>query len=371
MTRLFLSAGESSGDLHGSHLIEALRALDPELEYEGLGGTRMQAAGMTLRCDLAGKAIMGFAEIVKSFGYIRRVFLDTVRHLKETRPDGLVLIDYPGFNIRLAKQAKALGIPVIYYISPQVWAWKKGRIHTLARLVEKMLVILPFEKPLYDAVGLDCTYVGHPLLDHLDSIELNDTYVDGMVIGILPGSREQEIARILGVMLAVAKGIRKRYPEARFVVPCVDADRANQIRALAGDFPLEVVPGGVYDVLHGARFCLVASGTATVETALFEVPMVVLYKVAPLSYWLARMLVNIDAIAMINILAGKHIVPEFIQGDATLEKILPVALGLLEDSEERAAMVQDLKSIREMLASGASANAAREILAVVGGTGDG
>ena len=367
MTRLFLSAGESSGDLHGSHLIRALKALEPALELEGLGGPRMRAAGMKLRCDLAGRAIMGFAEVLRSFGFIRRVFLETIQRLTESRPDGLILIDYPGFNLRLARRAKALGIPVIYYISPQVWAWKKGRIATMAKTVEKMLVILPFEKPLYDEAGLDCTYVGHPLLDHLDSIEVEDTYRDGLVIGILPGSRAQEIERMLGVMLDVAKGIRERYPDSRFVAPCVDDERAAQIRAAAGGFPLDVAVGGVYDVLAGARFCLVASGTATVETALFEVPMAVMYKVMPITYWLARLLVHIDTIAMVNILAGKRIVPEFIQGKAISENILPVALELIDDSPARATMIRELKTVRNQLSAGASESAAREILAVIEG----
>ncbi|MCH8205355.1 MAG: lipid-A-disaccharide synthase [Candidatus Hydrogenedentes bacterium] len=370
MTRLFFSAGEASGDQHGAHLIEALRALDPAIECEGLGGTRMEAAGMTLRHDLAGRAIMGFVEIVRSFGFIRSVFMDTVGHLKRSRPDGLVVIDYPGFNIRLAQRAKAMGIPVVYYISPQVWAWKKGRIHTIAKAVKKMLVILPFEKALYDKIGLDCAYVGHPLLDHLDSIDVKDTYTDGLVVGIMPGSREQEIGRILGVMLEVARGIRERYPETLFVAPCVDEARAAQIRAMAGDFPLEVAPGGMYEVLKGAHFCLVASGTATVETAVFEVPMAVIYKVRTPSYWLARLLVDVDAIAMVNILAKKPIVREFIQGEATVENILPVALELMDESPARETMIQELKSIREMLSSGASENAAREILSVIKGRND-
>ena len=371
MTRLFFSAGESSGDLHGSHLIEALRELEPGIECEGLGGTQMQAAGMTLHCDLAGRAIMGFAEIVRSLGFIRRVFADTIKRLKRSRPDGLVVIDYPGFNIRLAQRAKAMGIPVVYYISPQVWAWKKGRIHTIAKAVEKMLVILPFEKAIYDEIQLDCTYVGHPLLDHLASIDVKDTYKHGLVVGIMPGSRAQEIDRILGVMLEVARGIQERHPEVRFVTPCVDEERAAQIRILAGDFPLEVVPGAMYEVLKGARFCLVASGTATVETALFGTPMVVLYKVATASYWLARLLVDVEAIAMVNILAGKPIVPEFIQGAATVGNILPAALELMDDSPARETMIQDLKSIREKLSGGASENAAREILSAIKGRNDG
>ncbi len=163
MTRLFFSAGEASGDIHGSNLVRAIREIDPAMTCEGLGGHRMATAGMELRCDLAERAIMGFSEVARSLGFMRTLFNETVDHLRRTRPDALVLIDYPGFNMRLGKKAKAMNIPVIYYISPQVWAWKKGRVHSLADFVDKMIVILPFEKKIYDEVNLDCVFVGHPL----------------------------------------------------------------------------------------------------------------------------------------------------------------------------------------------------------------
>lgn len=368
MKRFFFVAGESSGDMHGANLIRELLRAQPTLECEGLGGRRMEQAGMTLRHDLAGKAIMGFVEVLRSFPYIRRIFTETVGHLTQNPPDAIVFIDYPGFNMRLAKRIQALGIPAIYYISPQVWAWHKERVPTLARLVKKMLVILPFEEELYTAAGLDCAYVGHPLLDHMDSVEIHDEFEGPCVIGLLPGSREQEIKRILGTMLEVAEGIRKNHKEARFVAPCVDEERAAQIRASAGDFPLEVVVGETYQLLHGARFCMVASGTATLETTLFRAPMVVLYRVAPLTYWMAKRIVDIDHIAMVNILAGRRIVPEFIQHEARPETILPIALELIEDSPRRKQMIEDLTEVCNRLGGpGASQRAAQEILAVIEG----
>ncbi len=328
----------------------------------------MEAAGMQLHCDLAERAIMGFTEVVRSFGFLRDLFRRTVNHLRKHRPDCVVLIDYPGFNLRLAKEARKLGIPVVYYISPQIWAWKKGRIHTLRALVNKMLVILPFEKPLYDAVGLDCVYVGHPLLDHIDSAPVGGVFGEGLIIGVLPGSREQEILRIMPAMVETARRIRDRFPEARFVAPCVDAAREAQIKAAAGDFPVETRAGGTYELLSAARFCMVASGTATLETALFEVPMVVLYRVTPITYWLARAFVRIDAIALVNILAGKRIVPEFIQGRANPNLIAPVAIELIEDSPARKDMISELSRIRSLLGSGgASEAAAREVLKVANG----
>ena len=378
MKRIFFVAGESSGDTHGASLIRALRVAVPSVVCEGLGGQGMAEAGMALRHDLAGDAIMGFAEVVKHLWPMRRLFLDTVAYLRGKPPDAAVLIDYPGFNIRLAKQLHAFGIPVIYYISPQVWAWKRKRIHTLARCVGKMLVILPFEERLYRDVGMEsCVYVGHPLLDQIPPLATHHssltTHHYPLVIGLLPGSREMEIRRLLEPMLGVAEGIRERYPEARFRTPCVNAQRAAQVRALAGSFPLEVSSGGMYDVLSSARFCMVASGTATLETALFGVPMVIMYKANPLSYWLARRLIkDLQHIGMANILAEREIVPEFIQHQAEAARILPKALELIADGPARRQMQAGLAGVRATLGGeGASARAAQEILAFMEGESHG
>jgi len=366
LKRLFFVAGEASGDTHGANLIRALQAQAPGIQCEGLGGQEMAAAGMELRHDLAGQAIMGFTEVVKHFGAIRRLFLETAAHIEATRPDAVVLIDYPGFNIRLAQRVKQMGIPVVYYISPQVWAWKKKRIHTLAACVDKMLVIFPFEAALYEKVGLPCTYVGHPLLDHIDAYTPPPSSEGELVIGVLPGSREQEIRRLLTPMIDVARGIAKKFPEARFIAPVVNENRAEQVRALAGDFPLEIEKGGMYPVLSRARFCLVTSGTATLETALFGVPFMIFYKVTTVTYWLAKFLVDIRYIGIVNILSGRGIVPEFIQGAIQPARILPQALRLIESTPERTRMIDDLKDVRATLGDGgASQNAAREILAVL------
>ena len=380
MKRIFFCAGEASGDIHGANLIRSLRAADPALACEGLGGKLMAAAGMGLRHDLAGEAVMGFTEVVKALRPLRRLFLDTVRHLARTKPDCFVAIDYPGFNIRLAKRAKALGIPVVYYISPQVWAWKRKRVHTIAKTAAKILVILPFEEELYRAVGADCTYVGHPLLDQVAATEVVGTYRgESQVIALLPGSREQEIRRLLNVMLDVAQGIRDVYPHARFVTPCVDQASEQLVRDIVraapregpDPFPLDTVAGETYEVLSAARFCLVASGTATLETALFGVPMAIMYKTTALNHWLARRLVSVEHIGLANILAGRGIVPEFIQDDARAERILPAALELIGDTPVRTRMLEDLAQVRTSLGGpGASARAAAEILAVLEERGD-
>jgi lipid-A-disaccharide synthase len=373
LKRIFFVAGERSGDSHGAALIRALRAADPSIACEGLGGEQMAAAGMDLRYDLAGEAIMGFAEVIKHLRPIRRLLLDTRDHLCASPPDCVVLIDYPGFNIRLAKSLLGSGIPSVYYISPQVWAWKKKRIHTIAACVRKMLVIFPFEEALYRKIGVDCRYVGNPLLDQVAEMGSADAGSEDLIIGLLPGSREQEIRRLLPTMLAVARGIKARYPNARFQTPCVHEGRAAQIRALASDFPLEVSVGTMYGVLSSARFCLVTSGTATLETALFGTPMVILYRMNEWSYWLARLLVRgIEHIGIVNILAQRGIVPEFIQHDAAPEKIIPVALELIEEGPARSAMLEGFREVHDLLGGeGASERAAQEILDLLKGNGNG
>lgn len=365
-SRIFFVAGESSGDLHGANLIRAMKAARPDLECEGLGGTQMRDAGMVLHHDLAATAIMGFVEVLKHFGAIRALFNETVARLRESRPDCLVLIDYPGFNIRLAKEAHALGIPVVYYISPQIWAWKKGRIKTLARVCRRVLTVFPFEKKIYDAANIDCVYVGHPLIDHVQNDATPPLAEGDRIIGLMPGSREQEIKRIFPVMVATARRLLVEFPDARFIAPCVDEAREAQVRSLAGDLPLETVVGNTYGLLRCARACLVASGTATVETAMFGVPMVILYRVNSATYWMARAVVDIEHIGMVNILAGRGIVPEFIQHQAAPESILPIIRDLIQDTPARTQMIDDLHEVREILGGpGASDRAAAAILEIV------
>jgi len=337
-----------------------------DVECEGIGGMRMAEAGMQLHCDLASSGIMGFVEVLRSLRFIRNVFNETLQRLKQRPPDCLVLIDYPGFNMRLAAKAKKMGIPVVYYISPQVWAWKPKRVYKIAAAADKVLVIFPFEKSLYEPTGVACEWVGHPLLDHIAATPVEGCFAGKCVIGLLPGSRGQEVQRLLPPMLEVARQLRMDFPDARFIAPCVDELRAQQIRGLVGDFPLEVVVGQFYEVLHAARFCLVASGTATLETALFNVPMVVMYKVAPLTYQIARRLVKTPYISLVNILAKRAVVPEFIQGMANPEVVVPVARELVGDTPRRSTMLADLAGIRAMLGEpGASRRAAEAIRDVV------
>lgn len=367
MKHIFLIAGEPSGDMHGAHLIRALRAADPELRCSGLGGVQMQQAGMELHYDLAADPVMGFVEVLRKALPLRRLFLDTLERVRRERPRCVVLIDYPGFNLRFAKAVHALGIPVIYYIGPQVWAWKRKRLDTLARVVSRMLVIFPFEEDLYRDKGVDCVYVGHPLLDEIARTDHSDTKNNGApIIGLLPGSRAQEIRRIAPVMAQTGISLLKKYPELQFVTPCLDEARAAELRLLMAGLPVEIVIKGMHQVLAQSRCCLVASGTATLETALFGVPMCIVYKVNPLSYWLARLFVRIPFIGLVNIVLEREAVPELIQHEAVPEKILPIMEELVEDSEKRRRMEEDLEEVKRRLQPpGASTRAAAEILALI------
>ena len=365
MKHLFFIAGEASGDMHGANLIQALREAEPEIRCSGLGGQRMAGAGMELLYDLAGDAIMGFVEVLRKGRFLRRLFLDTVAKVHEERPDCVILIDYPGFNIRFAEAIHALGIPIVYYISPQVWAWKRGRLDRLARLVTRMLVIFPFEEALYRDKGVDCVYVGHPLLDEIDKYCAMKAPAEAMQVALLPGSRAQEIQRIAPILAEVARDLLVLHPGARFLSPCISEVRAEQAREFLGTLPVEFLVGGMYDVLSRARCALVASGTATLETALFGVPMCIVYRVNPISYWLARALVHIRFIGIVNILAEREIVPEFIQGRATANKITPVLQALIEETETRHHMLADFQELKRRLGGpGASRRAAGEILRI-------
>jgi len=361
--RLFFIAGEPSGDLHASRVISAIIERRPQWAISGFGGVQMQAAGMELRFNLAAMAVMGVAEVARHLGTLRRLFGELRRTLTQERPDALVLVDYPGFNLRAAAMARELGIPVYYFISPQIWAWKKRRIHEIARTVTRMLVILPFEEPLYRQAGIACDYVGHPLLDDPMLSSPPPAEERGPVLAILPGSREQEIRRIGPVMVETARRYIARYPDTKVVSAAVNRERAEQIRSIAGDLPLEIRIKDMESVLHETRGALVASGTATLQTALAGVPMVVVYRMHPLTFLLAASLVRVPHISLVNLLAGREIVPEKIQAGARPSALLPILESIMQPGSVRDRMLQDLQLLRNQLGGpGASVRAAEIII---------
>ncbi|MFC1736629.1 lipid-A-disaccharide synthase [Candidatus Hydrogenedentota bacterium] len=385
-TRLFIVAGEVSGDLHGSSLVKELKALDPDIQIEGLGGPLMAAAGCKLRLDIASDGLVGFVEVLKNFPSVRRLMLDTVDYLKKSPPDAVILIDYPGFNLRLAERLKSTGCRIIYYISPQVWAWGKGRVAKIAKLVDKMMVILPFEEDFYKKAGVPVKFVGHPLIDQLSHIA-GDLSVDSrrafdpdsFNVAILPGSRKQELERHLQLLLESAQIIWKRMPGARFTLALPDhgANSPELPKECARWFdecreedcpPVEIRTGETYDVLHESSLCLVASGTATLEAACFLLPMVVVYRVSPMSYMIARSLVDIKYISLVNLLADAPVVPELIQNVATAGNIASTALELIEDKGKRNRMIDELEHVRGLLGpTGASRVAAETVLSTCNG----
>jgi len=368
-------AGEASGDLHGATLARALARLVPEWSLVGMGGERMREAGVRLLHGIEEASVVGISEVARRLPALLRGLRRLGRHLAETRPSGLVLIDFPDFNLRLARTASALGIPVVYFIAPQVWAWRRGRLRTIARHVHRVLAVFPFEVGLYQEAGVPVEFIGHPLLDVLPALDrgpARQAYArDGeTLVGLLPGSRREEVARHLPLMLQAAGRIQAARPGARFVLalaPTIPAEAvAGPLRR--GGVAVRVVSGETYRVMAGADLLLVASGTATLEAAWFGTPMVVVYRVSPLSSLIGRLVVRgVRHISLPNILAGREIVPELVQGAATSAAMAREALALLDDPGARARQLDALREVRARLGQpGATERAARSILREVG-----
>jgi lipid-A-disaccharide synthase len=377
--RLFIVAGEVSGDTHAARLIRAMRTTMPDLRVEGLGGDNMREAGCEIRADLVSAAVMGFGQVVTNLRFFRRLLRENAERMRTHRPDALVLVDYPGFNLRLAAAAKALNIPVVYYISPQIWAWRPRRIHKIARLVDKMIVILPFEEEIYRKANVDVTYVGHPLLDSISETELDVEFLDGIdatdatsIIGLLPGSRKQEILTLLPVLIDAARTLLKQMPDARFLIPCSSRENLKIVETIIGDedLPVKFFLGKIYEVAKAARCCIVASGTATLEVACFLTPSMVVYKIGHLTWLLGRRFLQVDHISLVNILAGKEVVPEILQYRMRPELLAETAAELCREGEKRRNMIEELEKVRESLGTpGASLRAAKVVCELLDNAG--
>lgn len=356
--RLYIIAGEASGDLHGGNLVRALfhRAKEQDgqaLTIRAWGGDRMAAGGAEVVKHYRELAFMGFAEVILNLRTILRNIEVCKQDIEAFQPDSIILIDYPGFNLRIAKWAHARGIPVHYYISPQVWAWKKGRVHTIKKVVDHMYVILPFEKDWYAAYGMDVDFVGHPLLDAIANEGRNTLAKlpgdDGRpVVALLPGSRTQEISRMVPLMKQVAA----HFTDHRFVLAAAPSVPTDYYRELLDGTPIDLVTGRTYDLLRSARAALVTSGTATLETALFGVPEVVCYKGSALNVWLAKRLVNVKYISLVNLIMDREVVKELIQSDLSVANMSTELRRILYDGPERERMLKDLQYLQEMLGGG-------------------
>ena len=372
--RLYVIAGEASGDLHGGNLIAELFRIasgngqpttdNRQLSIRAWGGDRMSAAGADVVKHYRELAFMGFTQVIMNLRTILRNIQRCKEDIAAFKPDAVVLIDYPGFNLRIADWAKAQGIQVFYYISPQLWAWKENRIAIVKRAVDRMFCILPFEKDWYAQRGVEVDFVGHPLLDEMNAPSPQPLSRGGGLpeqpsvkppIALLPGSRTQEISRMLPVMLEAAK----HFPNERFVVAAAPSVPEAFYRQLIGDARVELVTGKTYDLLRQAKAAVVTSGTATLETALFGVPEVVCYSGSAINVWLARRLVKVKFISLVNLIMDREVVRELVQQDMNAEAIRQELGRLLNDRAYRDRMINDLNALREKLGGpGASARTA-------------
>ncbi len=355
------SAGESSGEQHAANMFLELKKQCPNIKGIGMGGAKMARAGIEIRYDSANIAVIGVVEVLKHYGEIRRALTAMKQLLAEQRPDLLVCVDYKEFNFKLAKYAKRIGIKVLFYVSPQVWAWRPGRVKAYGEVIDMMSVIFPFETAYYDAENVPVRYVGHPSVDKvhplhtkaedLVSYKLNQ---NNPVVGLLPGSRANELKRMLPVMLAAAEQLQVSFPEIQFVLPQADSisDALLQTYLKSSNINVTVVKNQPYDVIQCCDAVMTTSGTATLEISLLTVPMVIVYKLAPITYWLGRWLVNIPFIGLPNIVAGKAIVKELIQHEATPKNLAVEVQRILSDVQYAAQMRENLSQVKQLLGQG-------------------
>jgi len=364
-----LVVGEASGDMHGAGLVQALLRRDPNLTFFGVSGEQLQRTNFETLFTVSELTGMGLLELVGNIKNIVAAYRLLRRALRTRRPNLLILIDFPELNLRLARLAKDLRVPVLYYVSPQVWAWRRGRIRQIAQVVDKMAVVFPFEVELYQRHQMPVEFVGHPLLDVVRVSQERDPTLreiglqkEKPVIALLPGSRRKEVNYHLPIMVAAATEL-KRIEQAQFF--CVRAstlDRAELQKELdRAGFVIPIVEAGRYNAMNAADLVWAASGTATLETALLEKPMIVVYRVSWATYWLARLLVRIKYIGIANIIAGKAIVPELVQSDLSPERLVRESQVILNDHEARRKMIANLRKLREQLGAPGAANRVAEL----------
>jgi lipid-A-disaccharide synthase len=359
--RIMIIAGEASGDLHGASLVRESLSLDPSLEFFGIGGSLMRAEGVETLVDAREMAVVGLVEVIAHFPTIFRAFRKMEKILKQNPPDLLILIDYPDFNLRLARVAKSAGVKVLYYISPQVWAWRVGRVKKIARLVDHMAVVFPFEVPFYEKEGVPVSFVGHPLVDSVHPTMLPEQARDSFgidparrTVGLFPGSRKQEIRKHLPILLESALLLHERFPDLQFILPLAPSlERSDLAPYLASSgAKVVVVEGKGYDVIQVCDAIISVSGTVTLEIALLGVPLVLMYQVSPLTFLLAKRLIRVDHVGLCNIVADKRVVREMIQHQATPTLIAEEIARILDDSSYAEEIRSGLALVRTRLGSG-------------------
>lgn len=372
---IFISAGEPSGDMYGAELSKNILKISPKAKLYGLGGDKMQSAGVELLYNMLTLAVVGLWEVSKNLPKFIKIFNETVEKIKTVNPDLVILIDNPGFNLRLAKRIKKLKIPIIYYVSPQVWAWGSKRIQAMKPLIDKMLVVFKFEEDLYKENNIDCKFVGHPLIDIVKpnmnkelfriKFNLNERKP---IIGLLPGSREKEIQTHLPILVKAAIKINKKYPESLFIILKSSGVQSSFYQKFLNNLnlPIRLIENFNYECINISDFCIVASGTATLETAILETPMIIIYKVSFLSWLMLKPQVRVPYIGMVNVIAGKKIVPELIQNQVRPKLIAQKVCYYLNNLEEKKILIQNLKDIKSLLGEGgASKKVAQEVIKLV------
>jgi lipid-A-disaccharide synthase len=371
--KIMMVAGEVSGDMHAAKVVEALRQKKKDLRIFGLGGPRMAEAGMEVREDLTQNAVMGFVEVVRHFPAIRRRFRDCERWMAEERPDLLVLVDYPGFNLRLAAKAHGMGIPVCYYIAPKVWAWNAARLKTMRQVLDQLLVIFPFEVPFFKKNGMDAVYVGNPLLEEMDlkAVARKEVLASlGLklsqfpLVCAMPGSRKGEIERIWPLFVKASRLLRKGCPDAAFVVPMPKGLRPEDFEGVTPDDPFYFVEGPAYDIRKACDLAWIKSGTSTLETALLKTPMVVVYQVNAVTGALAKRFLKIRNVSLVNILADRTVVTELLQEKAKPSRLVEETHRILDQKSFRDGQLKAFAKIHREIAKPAKASqkVAAEIL---------
>lgn len=366
-----LVAGEVSGDLHGAHLVEAIQKIEPKIEFFGVGGDDLEKRGMKLLHHARSLSVVGISEAFRKL----RIALKTLRELKKAmereRPDLVILIDYPEFNLRLARFARQKRIPVLYYISPQIWAWRPGRVKTIAKRVRKMVVLFPFEVPLYQAAGVDAEWVGHPLLDIVKPLLSKEEAFQKFgldpkrrTIALLPGSRMEEVTRLLPPLLDSTVLLQREMPELQFIIPLAPGISEATLSPWIKNIPtsIKVIKGFSYDVMNLSELIIMASGTATLEAAILKKPMVILYKVSALSFWVARALIRVKHIGLVNLVAGKEIARELLQENVNPKRIADEVFGLLKNPVLYGKTVEAMAEVRRNLGEPGAANRAARIV---------
>lgn len=375
MCKIMISVGEASGDLHGASIAAELKKIKPNVKMFGMGGKAMRNAGVELSHDFADLDVMGFVEVIKNLPRFFRLRDELVEIMKKEKPDVLLIIDYPDFNIRLAKCAKELGIPVLSYIPPSAWAWRKGRAKTVAKLVDRIASIFPFEAEVYRNAGAAVTFVGHPLIDIVKpSMSKDEAYQffvvdpEKPIVLLLPGSRKQEIASLLPIMLESAGKMLQENPNCQFFLPVASTISREMLQSILNSYKVKVhlTNENIYDLMNIADTAIAASGTVTLEAAILGLPVVVVYKMSAITYFIGRLLVKIPHISLPNIVMEERMIPELLQDDVTAENVAKEAMRLLKTDPSAQTVRQKLRLMKEKLGTeGAVKRVAEEVLSMV------